>query len=333
VHCKPVVEIKKGQFAVSPTYGGPEYETLATFGSYCGIDDLAAIARANAICNQYGMDTISCGATIAWAMEAFESGALTSKDTGGLGLKFGNAAAMVNLAEMIGQRQGFGDVLAEGSARAAERLGCGMEFLVTVKGQEVPAHMPHVKRSLALIYAVNPFGADHMSSEHDPAYEGAYKYFRKRLELLGLKLPQTPQSLNNEKVYFARKTQHLSGMTDSLNLCQFVWGSTWHLFGPQEILELVRSVTGWDVSVDELLTVGERRLNMMRVFNSREGIDRKQDTLPEKFFEKPLEGGGPTDGWKLDPAEFEKALEAYYRQAGWDVASGVPTKSGCDGIQ
>jgi len=156
---------------------------------------------------------------------------------------------------MIGQRKGFGNVLAEGSARASERLGCGPELLITCKGQEAPAHMPHLKRSLALIYAVNPFGADHMSSEHDLAYEGAYRYFRKRLELLGLKAPQIPQSLNDEKVHFARKTQHLSGMADSLNLCQFVWGSSWHLFGPEEIVELVRSVTGWDVSIDELLTV------------------------------------------------------------------------------
>jgi len=330
VYCKPVVENREGPYSVDPTYGGPEYETLAAFGSYCGVDDLFAIAKANELCNRYGMDTISCGATIAWAMELFEAGGITQADTDGLALNFGRAEAMVKLTEMIGQRKGFGNVLAEGSARASERLGCGPELLITCKGQEAPAHMPHLKRSLALIYAVNPFGADHMSSEHDPVYEGAYKYFRKRLELLGLKAPQIPQSLNDEKVHFARKTQHLSGMADSLNLCQFVWGSSWHLFGPEEIVELVRSVTGWDVSIDELLTVGERRLNMMRVFNGREGIDRKHDTLPEKFFKKPLEGGGPTDGWKLDPSEFEDALEAYYRQAGWDIASGLPTRQTLD---
>jgi aldehyde:ferredoxin oxidoreductase len=325
VHCKPVVEIKKGQFAVSPTYGGPEYETLATFGSYCGIDDLAAIAKANATCNQYGMDTISCGATIAWAMEAFESDVLTLEDTGGLRLKFGNAAAMVKLTEMIGQRQGFGDVLAEGSARAAERLGCGTEFLITIKGQEAPAHMPHVKRSLALIYAVNPFGADHMSSEHDPAYETYFKYFKKRLELLGLREPQATQSLSTEKITFARKTQYLYSMLDSLNLCQFVYGPSWHLYGPREIMKLVQAVTGWDVSIDELITMGERRLNMMRVFNAREGINRNQDQLPVKFYQKPLKGG-LTDGWKIDKSEFEAALEEYYRQCGWDIESGAPMR-------
>ena len=323
VYCKPVVEIKKGPYAVSPTYGGPEYETLAAFGSYCGIDDLAAIAKANQTCNQYGMDTISCGATIAWAMEAFESGVLTLEDTGGLELKFGNAAAMVKLAEMIGQRQDFGNVLAEGSARAAERLDCGTEFLITSKGQEAPAHMPHLKRSLGLIYAANPFGADHMSSEHDPVYEDHFKYFKQKLELLGLHKPQVPQSLSTEKITFARKTQYYYSMLDSLNLCQFVHGPSWQLYGPQEIMKLVQTVTGWDVTIDELMTLGERRLNMMRVFNAREGINRNQDQLPAKFYQKPLKGG-PTDGWKIDQSEFEAALEEYYRQCGWDIESGAP---------
>jgi aldehyde:ferredoxin oxidoreductase len=325
VHCKPVVEIKKGPYAVSPTYGGPEYETLATFGSYCGIDDLAAIAKANETCNQYGMDTISCGATIAWAMEAFESGILTLEDTGGLELKFGNAAEMVKLTEMIGQRLGFGNVLAEGSARAAERLDRGTEFLVTIKGQEAPAHMPHLKRSLGLIYAVNPFGADHMSSEHDPVYEDHFKYFKKRLEWLGLHKPQVPQSLGKEKITFSRKTQYFCSMLDSLNLCQFVHGPSWQLYGPQEIIKLVQAVTGWGVTIDELITLGERRLNMMRVFNAREGIDRNQDKLPLKFYQKPLKGG-PTDGWKIDKSEFEAALEEYYRQCGWDIESGAPLR-------
>jgi aldehyde:ferredoxin oxidoreductase len=326
VHCKPVVEIKKGPYAVSPTYGGPEYETLAAFGSYCGIDDLAAIAKANEICNQYGMDTISCGATIAWAMEAFESGALTSADTGGLELKFGTAAAMVELTEMIGQRRGFGNVLAEGSARAAERLGCGTAFLITSKGQEAPAHMPHFKRSLGLIYAVNPFGADHMSSEHDTVYEDHFKYFKERLESLGLRKPQAPQSLSTEKITFSRKTQYFYSMLDSLNLCQFVHGPSWQLYGPQEIMKLVQVVTGWDATIDELMTLGERRLSMMRVFNAREGISRNQDQLPAKFYHKPLKGG-PTDGWKIHQSEFEAALEEYYRQCGWDIESGTPMRA------
>jgi len=325
IRCKRVVEINEGPYKVDPLYGGPEYETVGTFGSYCGVDDLAATCKANEICNKYGLDTISCGATIAWAMEAFEAGAITSKDTGGLELRFGNGEAMVKLTEMIGKREGFGDLLAEGSVRAAQRLGRGTEYLITAKSQEAPAHMPQVKRSLALIYAVNPFGADHMSSDHDPSYEEGFENFRSRLGALGLTQPQKPRSLGPEKVNFARKTQHFHSMLDSLNLCQFACGPSWQLYGPEEIVKMLKAVTGWEVNVEELLTVGERRLNMMRAFNAREGINRNQDTLSEKFFQKGLKGG-PSDGWKLDKAEWEAARDEYYRQSGWDVKQGTPTR-------
>ena len=170
VRCKRVVEHKEAPYPLNPQYGGPEYESTSTLGCYCGVGDLVAVAKAAELCNMYGMDTISCGATIAWAMECFEAGVLSRQDTGGLELRYGNAEALVQLTEMIGRRQGFGDVLAEGSARAAARLGKGQQFLITTKGQEAPAHMPQVKRTLALIYAANPFGADHQSHEHDPAY-------------------------------------------------------------------------------------------------------------------------------------------------------------------
>ena len=243
----------------------------------------------------------------------------------GSNLRFGDGEAMVKLTEMIGKREGFGDLLAEGSARAAQRLGRGTEFLITSKGQEAPAHMPQVKRSLALIYAVNPFGADHMSSDHDPSYEAAFEYFKNRLGALGLTQPQKPRSLGPEKVNFARKTQHFYSLLDSLSLCQFACGPSWQLYGPEEIVKMLQAVTGWDVTIEELLTVGERRLNMMRAFNAREGIDRNQDTLTEKFFQKALKGG-PSDGWKIDKAEWEAARDEYYRQSGWDVKLGTPTR-------
>ncbi|MCP4517965.1 MAG: aldehyde ferredoxin oxidoreductase, partial [Delftia sp.] len=122
VRCKRVVEVTEGPYQVDPLYGGPEYETLATFGAYCGVDDLAAIAHANQLCNQYGMDTISCGATIAWAMDCFEKGLISAEDTGGLELRFGDAEARVKMVGLIARREGRGDLLAEGSARAAERI-------------------------------------------------------------------------------------------------------------------------------------------------------------------------------------------------------------------
>lgn len=326
VRCKRVVEIKEESFPVDPLYGGPEYETLGTFGSYCGVDNLAAICKANELCNKYGIDTISCGATIAWAMEAFEAGSLTRDQTGGIEIRFGDAQAMVQLTRMIGAREGFGNMLAEGSARAAATLGCGAEFLITSKNQEAPAHMPQMKRSLALIYAVNPFGADHMSSEHDLTFSPeAFDAFKDRFKSIGLTEPLPSQSLDAAKVEFARKTQHVYSMMDSVNLCHFVWGPSWQLYGPDQMVKMINAVTGWDVTVKELLEVGERRLNMMRAFNAIEGITRKQDVLPEKLFMRPLQGG-PTDGWKVDREEFENALNEYYSRCGWDKETGNPTR-------
>lgn len=332
IRCKRVVEINDGPFPVDPLYGGPEYESICALGSYCGIDKLPAIAKANELCNKYGMDTISCGATIAWAMEAFESGALTPKDTGGLEIKFGQSEQMLKLVEMIAKREGFGDILAEGSARAAAQLNCGSEFLTTCKMQEAPAHMPQVKRGLGLIYAVNPYGADHQSVEHDPAYEKDYETFKVRLSLLGLTDPQEVLSLNRGKIIFLIKTQQYYSMLDSLNLCQFAHGPAWQLYGPAESLKMVKAVTGWDVTVAELLKVGERRLNMMRAFNAREGIAGEQDKLPEKFYTKPLEGGA-TDGWKLDKDQYDEALNEYYRQAGWDPKTGIPLRQTLESLE
>ncbi len=326
IRCKRVVEIEDGPNSVDPFYGGPEYETLCALGSYCGIDDLPAIAKANEICNRYGLDTISCGATIAWAMEAFEAGILTEEDTGGLSLKFGNSAAMLKLVEMIARREGFGELLGEGSARAADQLDRGRKFLTTSKMQEAPAHMPQSKRGLGLIYAVNPYGSDHQSVEHDPAYEADYHTYKERLTLLGLTSPQKPLSLNAEKTKFLIVTQQYYSMLDSLNLCQFAHGPAWQLYGPAETLKTVKAVTGWDTTMEELLQVGERRLNMMRAFNSREGFTIEQDQLPEKFFTRPL-SGGPTDGLKLDKQEYNDALQEYYRQAGWDPSTGTPLRS------
>jgi aldehyde:ferredoxin oxidoreductase len=328
VRCKRVVEIKEGKYTADPFYGGAEYETIGTFGSYCGISDLAAISHAHQICDMYGVDTISCGATIAFAMECYEKGIIDLKDTGGIDLRFGNADAMVDvLQQIVTKSTPFGSVLAEGSARAAKIWGKDAEAcLVTVKNEEAPAHMPQAKRSLALIYAVNPFGADHQSSEHDPYYEeGVAQFNLDRLSELDLKEPPAARSLGTEKVRFAAYTQIFYSMMDSLELCQFVYGPTWCLYGPKETVDIVRAVTGWPVSLFELMKVGERRINMMRAFNAREGLSRKDDWLPDKFF-KPLVGTGPTAGVALTAEELNGALDQYYAMMGW-TQEGTPTRA------
>jgi aldehyde:ferredoxin oxidoreductase len=326
VRCKRVVEITEGAHKVDPKYGGAEYETLGTFGSYCGVNDLAAINLANQKCNEYGVDTIAAGATIAFAMECFESGIITREQTGGLELKFGSADAMLKALDMMLNAEGeFGKTLGMGSERAAKVWGKGAdEFLITVKGAEAPAHMPQAKRSLGLIYAVNPFGADHQSSEHDPYYEeGVAALNLDRLKMLGLGDPQPGLSLTAEKVRFAYLTELFFSMLDSVELCQFVYGPAWTLYGPAETVEMINSITGWNVTVDELQKVGARRLNLFRTFNAREGIDRKADKLPKKFF-KTLKGEGPTAGIALTHEEIDSAIDEYYRLAGW-TNDGIPT--------
>ncbi len=327
VRCKRVVEIKDGVYTADPLYGGPEYETIGVFGSYCGIDNLAAVAHAHQICDEHGVDSIACGATIAFAMECYEKGIIGPEQTGGLELRFGSVEAMIEtLKQIVTKSTPLGKVLAEGSERAAQVWGSGAEnCLITVKGAESPAHMPQAKRSLGLIYAVNPFGADHQSSEHDPYYEeGVGQFNLDRLAQLDLKEPTAPRSLGAEKVRFAAYTQIFYSMMDTLELCQFVYGPTWCLYGPKETVEMVQAVTGWPVSLFELMKLGERRINLMRVFNAREGFTRKDDRLPKKFFE-PLVGTGPTAGVALAHEEIEAALDQYYALMGW-TNDGVPTR-------
>lgn len=321
IKCKRVSQIDEGPFKTDAKYGGPEYETLATFGSYCGISNMDAIIHANALCNMYGMDTISCGATISWAMECWAEGKITAEDTGGIELEYGSAEAMVKMTEMIAKQEGFGKILAEGSQKASEIIGRGTEdYLITSKGQEAPAHMPQVKRSLSVIYAANPFGADHESSEHDPAY----KAYPERMEQIGLTNPQERLALNEEMMRFAMVTQHLSSAVDSLSVCAFIFGASFQLYDANQLVEVVNAVTGWDTDMTEILAVGERRLNMLRAFNSREGIGRESDTLPKKMFKRPLEGGR-SDGYSIDEKEWETALEDYYRLCDWDVTTGHPS--------
>jgi len=327
VKCKRVVEIKDGPYKVDPRYGGPEYETLGTFGSYCGVDNLAAVSVANQVCNEYAVDTIACGATIAFAMECYEKGIVTKEQVGGLDLKFGNAEAMLEaLDQIVKASTPFGKLLGQGSDRVAQVWGNGAdECLITSKGAEFPAHMPQAKRSLALIYAVNPFGADHQSSEHDPYYEeGIGDFNLDRLKVLGLGSPQPAYSLTEEKVRFAYETEVFYSMMDSAELCQFVYGPTWTLYGPNETVEMMKAVTGWDLTVEEIMEVGRRRLDLFRTFNAREGLGRKDDKLPKKMF-KALAGTGPTAGFAITHEEVDSAIDHYYKLAGLN-ADGAPTR-------
>lgn len=322
IACKRVVEVHG---VVDPLYGGPEYETCAAFGSYCRIDDIEVIAQANQLCNMYGLDTISCGAVAAFAMECFEKGIIKPEETDGLNLSFGDGDALLKLIHRIALREGIGNLLAEGCSRAAAVLRNGAEKLsVAVKGQELPAHMPQFKPAVGLIYAVNAFGADHQSSEHDVfLLMPADSPERRRLSQIGAyRGYDSPHVLDEDKVRFAYDTQCFYSMLDTLCLCQFAWGPAWQLYGPTDIVDMARYGIGWETSLFELMRIGERRINMMRFFNAREGFTKEDDVLPERIFD-PLPDG-PSKGQYLDRDAFLKAKALYYQIAGWDESTGNP---------
>jgi len=227
---------------------------------------------------------------------------------------------------MIAKREGLGDLLGEGSYRAAQKIGRGAEDLaVHCKGQDFPAHVPQAKRSLALIYAVNPFGADHVSSDHDPSYEPTQdEDTLGRLSELGLIHPVHAHDFSPEKVRFALNTQYAFSALDCLGTCLFVWGPSWQLYDMSQLVEVIQGITGWRTSLYELMKVGQRRLNMMRAFNAREGITSADEVLPKKMLTVPLKGGA-TDGIAISEKKFLAARTLYYQMAGWDE-EGVPTR-------
>jgi len=320
VRCKREVEITE-PFRVDPKYGGPEYETIGAFGSLCNIGDLKAIALANQLCGAYTIDTISAGTTIAFAMECFEKGIITTQDTGGIKLEFGNAEAMLKTVEMIGKREGFGDLLAEGVKIAAEKIGKGAEkCAMHVKGQPLPLHEPRGKTGLGLAYALSPTGADHIEAPHDPVFasEGGLKFVKS----LGIIETIPALDLGPRKVRMFIYLQQLYNVFNSIGICNFT-AYPWGPVSNNDLVDYVNAVTGWDTSLWELMKAGERHSNMSRMFNIREGFTAKDDTLPDRFFQ-PLEGG-PLDGEKLDVQEFQQALKTYYQMMGWDE-NGIPQK-------
>ena len=317
VRCKRVVEVKEGTYPVEPIYGGPEYESIAALGSSCGVGDLAAVARANQLCNAYGLDTISCGVTIAWAMECFARGLLTAGDTGGIDLRFGDAAALVQMVELIGKREGFGRLLGEGAYRAAQAIGRGTgTFVMHAKGQEIPMHEPRIKYGLGLGYAVSPTGADHMHNFHDVDY--ATEDGVAGLWPFGILEPLAFDDLGAAKVRLAAAVIPWQTVHNVLGFCMFV-GST---FDKLKVVEMVRAITGWDTSLYELLEAGERAYTMARAFNAREGLKDHDDSLPARFFEPFREG--PSAGNALPADEFERARVMFYHMMGWDEQTGAP---------
>ncbi len=324
VRCKRAVEVLSGPYATSCEYGGPEYETLGSLGSLLCIDDLAAIAKGNELCNRYTLDTISAGVAIGFAMECYENRILTEADTEGVEFKFGNIEAMLKGIEWIAFRKNrLGDLLAEGVKSAAAKIGKGAEkFALHVKGQELPMHDPRGKTGQGLSFAVSPTGADHIEAPHDTPF-AAPGPMMGRIAPLGLLEPIPTRDIGPKKVRNYTYLQFVWSLYNSLGVCNFAAGPVWAL-PLNKLVEVVNAVTGWETSLWELLKVGERTVTMARVFNIREGFGRKDDTLPDRLFE-PLEGG-PLQGKGINRKEFQEALTLFYEAMGWDSKEGVPTK-------
>jgi len=317
INCKR--EVKVGSpYNVDPVYGGPEYETIAALGSFCGVNDLKAVAKANQICAAYGLDTIGTGNSIAFAMECFERGILTKKDTGGIELKFGNAEAMMTMVEMIAKRQGLGDILAEGTRRAAEKIGHGaIEYAMQIKGQEIPMHEPRGKVGLGIGYATSPTGGDHVHNIHDNFFttEGPFTELAREL---GVQEIPPVFDLGPAKV---RLTWYFINWRHFQN-CAVV--CILPRLRCSNFVELVSGATGWNTSVFELMKVGERALALARVFNAREGYSAKDDIIPERFYK--AFNSGPLKNKEIGRETMHQALQTYYKMAGWDPERAVPTR-------
>jgi aldehyde:ferredoxin oxidoreductase len=279
-----------------------EYETLFALGPLCGIGDRSAVLRAARLCDQLGIDTISAGATIAFAMECAERGLLDEPD-----LRFGNADIQLSLLERISRREGLGDLLAEGTRRAAAAIGgAAPDFAPHVKGLELPGYEPRALQTMALGFAVGSRGADHNRS-------GAYEVdFSARAD----RLHGSPEAAR-----LAVETEDRAALMDSLILCKFLRGVFTDLYA--ESADLLARVTGWDVTADELRTVSRRIVTAKKLYNIREGWTPAEDTLPERFLSEGLPSGTAADA-RLPRERLQEMVRAYYEGRGWDQCGWIP---------
>ncbi len=320
VRCKREVQVD-GETSV---YGGPEYETVGSFGSNCGVGDLHAVAKANELCNAYMLDSISTGMTISFAMECFEHGLIGLEDTDGLELRFGNADAMLTMVEWIATRKGIGNLLAEGAMRAAETIGGEAPyFAIHVKGQELPMHDPRGKYNVGMGYAISEIGADHLVVAHDSMLVNPESLPFKNARVLGIQEAQPARSLNAEKMRQFYILEKWNSFEKVVGYCFFGPGPR-SFIHPETVIASINAASGWEIGIQDAMEIGERATNMARVFNLREGFSRQDDVLPERLYQG-LENGA-LKGEAMPRDEFDQALTVLYGLKGWDAETGIPTR-------
>jgi aldehyde:ferredoxin oxidoreductase len=318
IGCGRTVQVKEGEYA-GIEQGGPEYETLGMLGSNCLLDDLPAIQKIHEMCNRYGIDTIEAGGVIAFAMECYEQGLISKKDTGGIDLSWGNAGAMLEIITEIGENRGFGKVLGQGLVVASKTIGRSSEkYAIHVKGLGFAAHDPRGYNSVGLAYATNNRGACHL--------QGYTNVFERSVTMPELGIHENPDRFSKEgKGELVARLQDLMCIFDGGTICKF------SLFGGVKVTHLVdwlNLITGWNVTIDELMKMGERIFNTKRLFNTREGIRKKDDSLPMRTMTEPKKDT-PARG-NIPP--LEKMLGEYYEFRDWD-GDGIPRKAKLESLE
>ncbi len=308
IGCGRVVEVKEGPYAVSGK--GPEYETAAGFGPLCMNDSIEVVAKANDLCNRYGMDTISTSMAIGFAMECFEKGLITKKDTDGIELTWGNGEAIIKMVEKMARREGFGEILGDGSFLAAKRIGKGSEdFAIHVKGQELALHDPRAFFSWAVAYATAHRGACHILA---PTY-----WLERGLTFPELGYDKPLDRFATEgKGTWVKIFQDFCEVLESLVMCKF---SLYGNLRGNHILQLLNLTTDWGMNLKEMVQTGERGFNLKRMINVQLGVTSKDDTLPKRLLTEPTQEGGAQG--RIPP--LETMLKEYYRERGWDE-NGIP---------
>jgi aldehyde:ferredoxin oxidoreductase len=326
IRCKRGIALDDPRYGLDSRYGGPEYETISALGTNLNITDLKAIAKGNETCNRYCIDTISAGMTIAFACECFEEGIITAADTDGLELRFGDADLMIQLLGMIARREGFGDRLAEGSARLARQWGVADKPChLSVKGQEVSMHDPRVKVGVGIGFAVSPYGADHMTAAHDSVFVNENSFALNSVKPLGIYEPMHATNITTQKVRNYKLLENFWRALDALGLCVFGYAPR-GVMPIDTMVKCVNAVSGWETSLFELMRAGERGTMIARAFNSRDGFTIKDDRLPRRLFDpKPDGANAGQQIFKED--DFNKATRLYYEMIGCHPETGRPRRA------
>jgi len=313
IACRRVAKEGEGKYKLKEGgVEGVEYENLSMLGSNCGIDDIFAINLMNDLCNRYGLDTISTGGVIAFAMECYERGIIDKKDTDGLELKFGNADAAIELIHKIAKREGIGNLLAEGSRRASQIIGKGSEkYAIQVKGLEMPAHDPRAFQGGGPHYACCPEGADHM--EGITLSIEAFGFSFKELGIVG---PYNRFDTEG-KGELAKKIEDWWNFVNTMGWCLF---SAYRYGDVNRFVIAYNAVTGLNIDLKEALRIGERMYNLKRAFNYKHGIKKEEDTLPERLLKEPNKRA------ENSVVKLEITLPQYYKARGWDEKTGAPKK-------